>query len=37
IMTLFSCKLQGKKANKGKQMIRELISDDNRSQSQVNS
>ena len=28
IMTVFSCKLQGKRAKKTKEMIRELIKDD---------
>lgn len=28
IITVFSCKLQGKRANKAKKMIKELIEDD---------
>lgn len=28
IITIFSCKLQGKRANKAKKMIKELIEDD---------
>ena len=33
IITVFSCKLQGKRANKAKKMIKELLSDDNGSES----
>ena len=29
IITVFSCKLQGKRANKAKKMIKELLEDDN--------
>ena len=29
IITVFSCKLQGKRANKAKEMIKELLEDDN--------
>lgn len=29
IITVFSCRLQGKRANKAKQMVKELIKDDN--------
>ena len=29
IVTVFSCRLQGKRANKAKKMIRELVDDDN--------
>ncbi len=33
IVTVFSCKLQGKRANKAKKMIKELLKDDNSSES----
>lgn len=29
IVTVFSCRLQGKRANKAKKMIKELVEDDN--------
>ena len=29
IITVFSCKLQGKRANKAKKMIKEFLEDDN--------
>lgn len=29
IVTVFSCRLQGKRANKAKKMIKELVNDDN--------
>jgi len=35
IVTVFSCKLQGKRANKIKKMIKELSEDDNSSESQT--
>lgn len=33
IVTVFSCKLQGRRANKAKKMIKELLKDDNNSKS----
>lgn len=33
IVTVFSCRLQGKRANKAKKMIKELLEDDNRKES----
>jgi len=35
IVTVFSCKLQGKRANKAKKMIKELLEDDNNYESQA--
>jgi len=35
IVTVFSCKLQGKRANKAKGMIKELLEDDNGTESQA--
>lgn len=35
IVTVFSCKLQGRRANKAKKMIKELLSDDNKSKSSL--
>ena len=35
IVTVFSCKLQGKRANKAKKMIKELLEDDNLHESQA--
>ena len=35
IVTVFSCKLQGRRANKAKKMIKELLNDDNSSESQT--
>ena len=35
IVTVFSCRLQGKRANKAKKMIKELIEDDNDNKNQV--
>ena len=32
IVTVFSCRLQGKRANKAKKMIKELLADDNLNQ-----
>lgn len=32
IVTVFSCRLQGKRANKAKKMIKELLEDDNLNQ-----
>lgn len=34
IVTVFSCKLQGRRANKAKKMIKELLEDDNNHESQ---
>jgi len=33
IVTVFSCRLQGKRANKAKKMIKELLEDDTRKES----
>ncbi|KJR48443.1 hypothetical protein UF75_1109 [Desulfosporosinus sp. I2] len=33
IVTVFSCRLQGKRANKAKKMIKELLEDDARKES----
>jgi len=35
IVTVFSCKLQGRRANKAKKMIKELLEDDNSPESQA--
>ena len=35
IVTVFSCRLQGKRANKAKKMINELLEDDNINESQI--
>lgn len=35
IVTVFSCRLQGKRANKAKKMIKELLEDDNINESQI--
>jgi len=35
IITVFSCKLQGRRANKAKKMIKELLEDDNSPESQA--
>ena len=35
IITVFSCKLQGKRANKAKKMIKELLDDDKSNKSQA--
>lgn len=35
IVTVFSCKLQGRRANKAKKMIKELLEDDNNHESQA--
>ena len=37
IITVFSCRLQGKRANKAKKMIKELIRDDKISEDNVKS
>ena len=37
IITVFSCRLQGKRANKAKKMIKELIEDDKDIKDNVNS